>query len=188
MDKRDAYYLGKIVKPYGIRGEVLVKLDTDEPEQYEDLESVFLEIKGKLIPFFIRSAGLHKSLLLRLDFEDVDSVEAAEALVGRKLFLPLADLPELTGKKFYYHEIIGFKAVDNRAGEIGLIKSVNDYAAQPYLIVLHPTGKEILVPIHDDLIDRLDRPDKTMHLNLPDGLLNVYLKQNELPDDRDSDR
>ena len=52
MKKDDAYYLGKIVKKYGLKGELLAKIDTDEPENYENMESVFLEIRGKLIPFF----------------------------------------------------------------------------------------------------------------------------------------
>jgi len=187
MKKEDAYYLGKIIKPYGIKGEVLVKLDTDEPENYEGLESVFLEIGGKLVPFFINDSYLHKSMLLRVDFDDVDSIEKAEELVGRKLFLPLESLPELSGKNFYYHEILGFKATDKKLGPIGLIKSVNDMAAQPYLIILHPGGKEILVPIHNDLIEKVDRSRKEMLLNLPDGLVDVYLQSGGRTDDDDKD-
>jgi len=190
MKKEEAYYLGKIIKPYGIKGEVLVKLDTDEPENYEGMESVFLEIGGKLVPFFINDSFLHKSLLLRVDFEDVDSIEQAEKLVGRKLYLPLSELPELTGKNFYYHEILGFKAIDKRLGPIGLIKSVNDMAAQPYMIILHPEGKEILVPIHNDMIEKVDREQKEMHLTLPDGLVDVYLQSGpDTPEeDKDFDR
>jgi len=122
---------------------------------------------------------LHKSMLLRVDFDDINSIEKAEELVGRKLFLPLEDLPELSGKNFYYHEITGFRATDRRLGPLGIIKSVNDMAAQPYLIILHPTGKEILVPIHNDLIEKVDRTNKEMQLNLPGGLVDIYLQSTD---------
>jgi len=175
------YYVGKIVRPYGRKGEVLVKLDTDEPELYEGLESVFLEIKGQPVPFFVNDSRLHKSLLLRMDLEDVNSIEDAEALVGRKLFLPLSTLPELTGNKFYYHEILGFEAVDDEHGSLGVIKAVNDMAAQPYFIILHPTGKEILVPIHDDFLVKVDREAKKIRLRTPEGLVKLFLTQKQKP-------
>ncbi len=176
MKKEDAYYLGKIVKPYGRKGELLAKLDTDEPEMYEGMESVFLEMKGELVPFFIENSNLHKSHLLRMKFEDVDTIEQAEELVGRRMFLPLSDLPELTGNDFYYHEIKGFTATDKNLGLLGTIQDVNEYAAQPYFIIKHESGKEILVPIHDDFILKVDRKKKDILLNIPDGLVNIYLQ------------
>ncbi len=179
MKKEDLYYVGKIVKTYGRHGEVLVKLDTDEPEMYEGLESVFLEIKGQPVPFFINQSRLHKSLLLRVDLEDIDTIEQAEELVGRKLFLPLSTLPPLTGNKFYYHEILGFEAVDKNHGSLGIIRDVNDAAAQPYFIIRHSSGKEILVPIHDDFLVEVNRFSKKIILKTPDGLVNLYLDSND---------
>ncbi len=177
MKKEDLYYVGKIVKTYGRHGEVLVKLDTDEPETYEGMESVLLEIKGQPVPFFVNNSRLHKSMLLRVDFEDINSIEDAEELVGRKLFLPLSTLPELTGNQFYYHEIMGFEAVDEKHGPLGLIKDVNDMAAQPYFIIRHPSGKEILVPIHDDFLLKVDRTAKKIHLQTPEGLVKLFLNE-----------
>jgi len=175
MKKEDLYYVGKIVRPYGRKGEILVKLDTDEPELYEGLESVFLEIKGQPVPFFVNDSRLHKSLLLRMDLEDVNSIEEAEALVGRELFLPISTLPVLTGNRFYYHEIMGFEAIDEQHGNLGIIRNVNDMAAQPYFIIIHPSGKEILVPIHDDFLIKVDRTAKKIILRTPEGLVKLFL-------------
>jgi 16S rRNA processing protein RimM len=71
MKKEDCFYLGKIVKKYSFKGEVLLKLDTDQPELYEHLDALFLDINNSLIPYFVDKSQLHKSNLLRLKFEDV---------------------------------------------------------------------------------------------------------------------
>ena len=71
--KKIVFYLGKIVKPFSFKGEVLIKLDTDEPESYEKIDAVFIEVKDNLIPFFVEQSKLHKSDLLRVKFEDIDN-------------------------------------------------------------------------------------------------------------------
>ncbi|SRR5690554_6882238 len=174
MQKEDCFYLGKIVRKYSFKGELLVKLDTDEPELFTEMESVFVEQRKNLIPFFIEESSLHKSELLRVRFEDVKNEEEADALIGASLYLPLEFLPELTGDKFYYHEIIGFTASDESFGEIGKITGVNDTAFQA-LFEIDREGKEILVPIIDNFIVKVDRENKTIFLKVPEGLIELYL-------------
>ena len=175
MQKKDCFYLGKIVKKYSFKGELLVKLDTDEPEIYDNLDAIFVELKNNLVPFFIERSQFHKSQLLRIKFEDVDSEEDADALMKSNLYLPLELLPKLEGDKFYFHEVIGFTIIDVNFGEVGIIKNINDSTAQA-LFEIDRDGIEILIPMNDDFIKKLDRDNKTIHVETPEGLIDLYLE------------
>lgn len=174
MRKDDCFYLGKVAKKFSFKGEVLIYLDTDEPEMYEDLESVFVEFNKNLVPFFIENSQLHKNDFLKVRFEDVDNEEKADELIGREVYLPLSMLPKLEGNKFYYHEVIGFDVIDKRLGNIGKIVSINDSAAQP-LFEIEKDGIEILIPMIDDFIIEVNRNNKSITLNTPEGLVDLYL-------------
>jgi len=175
MKKEDCFYLGKIVKKYSFKGEVLLKLDTDQPELYEHLDALFLDINNSLIPYFVDKSQLHKSNLLRLKFEDVSSEIDAEQLLKKEVYLPLALLPKLEGNTFYYHEIIGFQVVDENFGSVGLISGVNDSTAQ-VLLEIDRNGTEILIPLNDDIIRVVDRNKKTVTVHTPPGLIDLYLE------------
>lgn len=174
MQKKDCFFVGKIVKKYSFKGELLVKLDTDEPKQFLEMESVFVEKHKNLIPFFIEALSLHKSELLRVKFEEVNSEEDADSLLGSELYLPLDLLPQLSGNTFYYHEIIGFTVNDVNFGPVGTISGVNDSTAQA-LFEIERDGKQILIPISDEIIDKVDRKAKTIHIQAPEGLIDIYL-------------
>ena len=174
MQKKDCFFVGKIVKKYSFKGELLVKLDTDEPELFTEMESIFVEQHKNLIPFFIEHSSLHKSELLRVKFEEVDNEVDADALLGSELYLPLDFLPKLTGNQFYYHEIIGFTVQDKSFGKVGNITGVNDSTAQ-HLFEIDHDGKEVLIPINDEIIEKVDRASKTIFLDTPEGLIEIYL-------------
>ena len=94
--------------------------------------------------------------------------------MGSAVYLPLTMLPKLEGNKFYFHEIIGFKAEDQRLGDIGVIAGINDTSSQA-LFEIKKGDIEILVPMIDDFIIKVDRENKTIVLNTPEGLVDLYL-------------
>ena len=174
MRKEDCFFLGKIVSKHSYRGEVLIKLDTDEPQIYENMESVFVALGNSLVPFFIEKSRLHKSSLLRVQFEEIKSEEEADRIMGSELYLPLELLPKLSGNQFYYHEITGFALEDEQHGSIGTITGVNDNTSQA-LIEAEKDGKHLLIPISDDIIQKVDRKNKVIHVRTPEGLVDLYL-------------
>lgn len=174
MRKKDCFYLGKIAKKYSFKGEVLVYLDTDEPELYTELESVFVEINGHLVPFFIERSSIHREKFLRTQFEDMDSEEAADTIVGKDVYLPLTMLPKLEGNKFYYHEVVGFDAIDQRLGNFGTILRISDNGVQA-LFEVQNGDAVILIPLIDEFIIEVNRKNKSLLFNTPEGLIDLYI-------------
>jgi len=172
MKKDDCFYVGTVVGKYSFKGEVLVKTDSDNPEDYTKLESIFVELSTGLVPFFIRKCQLHKSSLLRIDFEEVNSEQDANAILKKNLFLPLDLLPPLEGNKFYYHEVIGFSITQNGT-QIGTILRIIEQGLQALFEITDNQGAERLIPIHDDFILEVDRASRNITVQLPEGLLEL---------------
>ncbi len=175
MNVDQCYQLGYIIKPHGLKGEVGVLLDVDIPQTYKALESVFVEINQRLVPFFINTIAIKNNKAV-VKFEDVDNYEAAEKLKGGNLFLPLDLLPALGDSQFYYHEVVGFSVIDKVAGLLGEIDTIYTLPNQDLIALTHKE-KEILIPIKDEIIAKVDHQQKEILVQLPDGLLDVYLEE-----------
>jgi 16S rRNA processing protein RimM len=174
MDSHNLFRLGKIIKPLGSKGEVIVYLDVDEPAKYGRIEMVFVCINKSFIPFYIVSVALKQKNQAVFKFQDIDSIEDTEIIIGAELFLPSDLLPKLKGKKFYFHEVIGFEVVDKEKGSIGCISHVMELPTQA-LFEVNFNGKEILIPIADEIIKKVDRKNKKITIEAPDGLIDLYL-------------
>ena len=174
MDKKDFYFLGKATKTSGYKGNLVFFFDVDNIADYNDLEAVFIDVHGELIPFVILGLQFKSSNTAYVTLEDVTDEEQASALVNCDLYLPVSFLPPLSGNKFYYHEVIGFSVIDVNHGNIGKISAVNDHGPQAIFIIQFES-KEILIPVTDEIIKKIDRKNKTMEVETPDGLIEIYL-------------
>jgi 16S rRNA processing protein RimM len=174
MDKADCFHLGYVAKLHGFKGEVSLFLDVSNPEDYADLDMVFIEINNQLTPFFIESFKLKNKGFAAVKFEGVDSETDARFLQRKSLYLPAEILPELTGTSFYDHEIVGFTVIDTNFGEVGVVDEVLAYQVNPLLSIMN--GKiEVLVPLIDGLVKEVNRENKTMTITAPEGLIEMYL-------------
>lgn len=173
MQKEDCFYFGKVIKTHGIKGEISIRIDADDPTKYKGLEFILMDIHKKLIPFFIQKMSLHSNKAY-LKLQDVETIEKAMEFAGLDLYLPLEMLPKLSGNKFYYHEVSGYKVIDEDFGLVGTIEQVLEYPTQA-LFQLMVNDIEVLIPIQDEVITKVDRRSKTIYIQAPQGLIEMYL-------------
>ena len=136
---------------------------------------MFLDINNRLIPYFIKESQLHKSNLLRIKLEDINTESEAKELIRKKVYLPLNLLPKLVGNAFYYHEVLGFEIWDKDLGKVGILKGVNDQSSQA-LFEIERNGIEVLIPVHDEFIITIDRNKKIITVKTPPGLIDLYIE------------
>jgi 16S rRNA processing protein RimM len=174
MNKADCFHLGYVAKLHGFKGEVSLFLDVTNPEDYQTLDAVFIEINGQLSPFFVESFKLKNKGFAAVKFEGVNSENDARLLLRKNLFLPAQILPKLSGTHFYDHEVVGFTVIDLNYGEVGKLASIVDLQVNP-LIQIMKGEKEVLIPLIEGVVVELDRKKKIMTINAPAGLIELYL-------------
>lgn len=173
MTKNECFFFGKVTKTHGLKGEITIKLDVVNPADFKDLRYLLIEDRGNLIPYFIENQKINgDKMFVRL--QDVKTMEQAVVFLGKGVFLPNELLPELDDNDFYFKEIIGFTLIDEAKGEVGQISDVLEYPTQSVIQVMKD-GKEILIPIHDDIIKKVNKKDKILNINAPEGLIDMYL-------------
>lgn len=174
MTKDQCYLVGKATKTHGLKGEVTLWLDVDDPEEYTGLESVLVDINGELVPYFFEEVQIRGKKSIA-KFEDIDTIEDVMYLINKDMYLPLDSLPKMSDQGFYYHEVVGYELINNSdKSPIGILKMVYEGAGQD-LLAVDVEEKEVLIPIADEIIQKVDKEAKKMYLELPDGLLEIYL-------------
>lgn len=175
MHINDCFLLGQIVKAHGFKGELISQWDVDSPSVYKNIKEIFVDINRKLVRFEVEKIKLLEKSNSLLKLKGIDDEEMANALTNKDLYLPLSYLPELSDTQFYYHEITNYQVIDTDKGNIGKILRVLDMPQQAILEIQHDSGKEILIPITDEIIKKVNRQEKQLLINAPEGLIDIYL-------------
>lgn len=152
----------------------MVFFDVVNPSEYKDLESVFLLLQGKLVPFFIEEIifrSSDKEAVIR--FEDIDSTEQAREICDSKIYLPLSKLPPRPREDFYFHYIAGYRAYDISENYLGVVEKTLEYPGNPVFRIMKGS-REILVPAAEKIIHRVDHENQRIYLDPPEGLVDLY--------------
>lgn len=185
MTLDETYQLGYVLKTHGLRGHLAAHFDVDDVAAYTKLKTVYLAFPSapaKLAEHKVEKVQPQSGGRVLLKLRGIDRIEEAEPLRGAQLYLPLAELPALADDQFYFHDVIGFTVVDANLGELGTVENFYELPQQDMLAMRYQ-GQEVLIPVVDEIVTRADHATKQVHVNLPEGLLDVYLQ----PSSRDKD-
>ncbi|TCK82987.1 ribosome maturation factor RimM [Albibacterium bauzanense] len=175
MDYNESFKIGYITKTRGLKGEIQLFFEFKDPDLL-DLDLIFIEINRQLVPFFVSSYKLQSNNTGYFFLEDIDHIDKAQELLRKSVFLPNTKMPEREEGEFLIEDLKGFNVFDSNYGELGVILEINEYPQQ-FVATVSYQSQEVLFPLSDDFIEEIDEEKKELHINLPDGLLDVYLNQ-----------
>lgn len=174
MPTEDYFQIGTVTKTRGLKGELQVFVAFDEPEKLK-FTSLFIELAGKLVPYFVTFFKLPQKNVAYLLLEDVDTIEKAALLVKKNIFLPNKNKPKKKKNEFGLKDLLHFIAVDENEGELGEIIEIHEYPQQLIATVSYK-NQEVLFPLNESIIKSIDVVKGVVLVDLPEGLLDVYLE------------
>ena len=166
--EEEVYKIGRLGKTHGVRGEISFLFDDDVFDRV-DADYLVLQVDGIFIPFFMEEYRFKSDANAIVKFEDIDTQERARDLTGCDVFFPRA-LSDSDDDALTWAEIIGFSLIDAATGKtIGQIASVDDST----LNILFELEDGTLVPASKELITDVDKDNRTITIELPQGLLDI---------------
>jgi len=173
MKAEDCFRIGSILKTKGLKGEMQLYVDFDHLEDV-NITTLFIDLSGKLVPYFVESIKYGQKNGAYLYLEDVDTVEKASALVRKDIYLSNKLKPKKKKSNFTLKDLKGFTAVDVNEGELGEITAIHEYPQQLIAAVTYKTF-EVLFPLNEDIIKGIDVVKEIVTVDLPEGLLDIYM-------------
>ncbi len=172
--KEDLHELGYITKLHGYKGELTAFIDTSDLSNYEEIETVFLEVKGQLIPYFVELYEPKTNNTVKIRLEGIDNEALAKTLVKSKIFILKEEISQEDEERIELRSIIGFAVIDAKKGEIGTVDEILELSGNPQIQIAFK-GKKILLPLQSDFITQLDQKKKILYTDAPEGLIDLYL-------------
>ena len=171
--------MGRVTRPHGVRGEIKVAPDTDDPQRFDGLERLFLgadpaSARERAVEHVRFQYPKGRTVVL-LSIADVDSVEAADDLRGLQVYADPDDLPALEEGQAFLHDMIGLTVIEVDAdgaevGEMGTVRDLYD-GSQLLFAIARPGGPDVLLPDVDEFVVRLDLDARRLYVRPPEGLV-----------------
>lgn len=167
--------IGFTKKTHGIKGELKINIEDRYLEDFAQAEVLFLGLAGRKIPYFIEYINFENPFTVK--FEDNNSKEAALELTGKEIFMRTKDLlleeeKVLEIEGLFYEKYVDFQIQDATLGVIGKIEAIIEYPQQE-MAAISIDGKEVLIPLNEQLITSIEETTKMILMDLPEGLLEL---------------
>jgi len=172
IDPDSIFKIGHIGRIHGVKGEVAIHI-TDDVFDRVDADFLFVEVEGLPVPFFIEEYRFKSDSTVLMKFCDIDDANQASTLTGCDVYFP-RELTEEADGELSWSEIVGFSIVNSDTGDtVGEVTGVDLSTINTLFEVQTSEDKNILVPAADELVDEVDRANRTIRMRLPEGLLDI---------------
>jgi 16S rRNA processing protein RimM len=172
MTYRNNILLGRITKVSGFEGAVAVKIEKIFTENIPEMESIFLEIEGRPVPFFISDLEYSGADILKLWFAGYDSIEKINEFIGCRIFLT-DETSDVSNKKTDSLLLLGYQVFTQNNKLLGPVSDIIPNNGQWLLNVISADKKSLLIPFHEDFIISIDKKKKSIVMDIPEGLLEI---------------
>lgn len=167
----EVFKIGIINKPHGVKGEVSFTF-TDDIFDRVDCNYLICCLDGILVPFFIEEYRFRSDTSALIKFEGISNAEQAKKLTNTEVFfhkkyVDEEDTDTIPSWAFFS----GFTVIDRTFGLLGTIEYVDESTMNVFFVITNESGKEILLPAHEEFITKIDKKDRTVYVSIPDGLL-----------------
>ncbi|HSV11744.1 MAG TPA: hypothetical protein VLI68_13280 [Hanamia sp.] len=165
------FKIGKLAATYGTEGQFILEHSLGKKTSLKGLETIFIEEKKDgFLPYFISSAKIKSGKETYVKLDGIDSKEAARVLVKKEVWLTENDFKKFTASAAPI-SMLGFTIINNNES----IGEVIEVIEQPHqiLCVIMMNGKEVLIPIHENSLEKIDKKNRKLYVNLPQGLLDL---------------
>ncbi len=162
MDKQVC--IGTIVAPHGVRGDIRILPQTEHPEQFLELDYLILE-DGRTL--HLTNARFHKRMVLA-KCREVNSMNEAELLRGKKVFIRTEDLPELGEGEYYVADLLGCNVIEENGSAVGVLKDVISTGSNDVYVVQAAGDKEILIPALKKHVKEINPEERRIIVELPE--------------------
>lgn len=168
----DYVHIGKMVAAHGVAGQVILEHALGKPISFKGITTLFIEKNtSSFIPYFIASASAKTETLTHLQIEGIANREATALLIGKKVWLPQVEFQKLVNKNSPL-ALMGYTVQEN-GKSLGVIQEVIEQPHQLMVTILYQ-GQEAYIPLHEESLKGVDHAKKTVSVELPDGLLDLY--------------
>ena len=167
------FKIGKLVAVYGLKGELLLKHELGKKTSLKGLQAIFIEErKNSFIPYFIAATKIKGNEEIYLQLEGINSREAAIKITQKEIWMPEVDFKKFAAKSAPA-SLLGYTIINNKEP----LGEILELIEQPHQLLcrLEIKGKEVLIPLHEETLKKINHNKKEVLVELPDGLLEIYL-------------
>ncbi len=173
--KESLILMGKCLKSHGIRGEIKVLPETDEPAHFEGLERVYVGVsEASAEPYEVdqvRYQHTSRGLLVLLKLRGVSNRTVADTLRGSWIFAEESALPPLEEGEYFLHDLIGMEAELETGEPLGTVEEIMELPAHEVLVIRRQEGGEVLVPLVPEFVTNVDLKKGRIRIQPIEGLL-----------------
>ena len=163
--------IGTVVSKHGYKGDIKISLSSNNRDTFPDLKYLFIDLDGCFIPFMIENVRSFSKNVLIVKLKEIRSEDEVNEVIHKNIYVDSAEMESNIDSGFFYNNLINFEVITD-SKKIGRIENINSRLPQPVFEIIYDSRKA-LIPIHEDLIKKIDKKNRIIYLDIPNGLLEI---------------